>query len=191
MAPLTLTLTRGGIHFLHSGVGFLFWLFWLRKPPSLNLVCLNIFFLNGPSSGQIFPTKLTLVTEKINRSLTTASNPLRIHDMNQKYSSHPRRGKRKFSEAEKRLREERSTRHQCAPSDAWCSTERFPSRRAVPLLRAAPPETAGAVSPPVCDSIFHPVLARGLATDRYGKHQNDCAVQSHWESEWEGKKCKK
>ncbi len=74
--------------FSSAQVGFLLWFLWLKK--SQNLACLNICFYKWTSLWSDFPTKLTLVTETINRWLTASSNPLRIHVMRQKYSSHLR-----------------------------------------------------------------------------------------------------
>lgn len=72
--------------FSSARVGFLFWFLWLKK--SQNFACLNICFYKRTSLWSDFPTKLTLVTETINRWLTAASNPLQIHGM--RHSSHLR-----------------------------------------------------------------------------------------------------
>lgn len=106
--------------------------------------------------GQIFPTKLMLVTEMIDRWLTTASNPLRIHDMKQKYSSHLRHAENdgKFERWQAvKLQIYGKTDDGSVPicsNKAWCSTERFSSwraeRRPIPLHCAAAQEVAEAVS---------------------------------------------
>lgn len=96
--------------FSSARVGFLLWFLWLKK--SQNHACLNICFYKWTSLWSDFPTKLTLVTETINRWLTTASNPLRIHVLRQKYLSH-------LSEAE----EDRKLEKQLAKK-RWNCTEK-------------------------------------------------------------------
>lgn len=140
-----------------------------------------------------FPTKLSLVTEMINHWLTAASNPLKIHALKQKYSSHSASQSKTGSWGRGEVKEHRE-RSRCkwklstglqrfanmnpdvAQKDSQSAEWRVPWW-SIPVHGAAPQEMAMAVS--LAGVWFYiPSLCWPEALDRNVKHWSDCAPQS-------------